>query len=264
MNRIDRLFKAIRKNEGTALMPFLVAGDPTIDLTGDLIVAIEEAGADVLELGAPFSDPIADGPTIQAAGQRALASGATLQAILNMVKHVRKAVKIPIVLMSYYNLLYQYPMEKFAVAAADAGIDGVIVPDLPVEEAAPWHRVAVEHGLDTIFLVAPTSPPHRIKKADSLSRGFLYYVSVTGVTGARKKLPANLIHELDSTRKQVRNPVAVGFGIGSAAQVADLAPHADGIIVGSALVNIIARHHKSSGMVKRVKGFIQELKKPLL
>jgi tryptophan synthase alpha chain len=264
MNRIDRLFRVMREKNKTALMPFLVAGDPTIGHTRDLIMAVKQAGADMIELGVPFSDPIADGPTIQAAGQRALASGVTLRDILDMVKDLRKDVRFPIVLMSYYNLLYQYPIEDFAGQAAEVGIDGVIVPDLPPEEAGPWRRVALRAGLHTIFLVTPTTPPDRVKKVDSLSKGFLYYVSVTGVTGAREELPRDLALALDRTRKQARHPLAVGFGIGTASQVAALAPHADGIIVGSALVRVIEQHQNSSSLVDEVRGFVQTLKEPLL
>ncbi len=264
MNRIDRLFNSLRENDRTALMPFLVAGDPTLDHTLELIAALEQAGADMLELDVPFSDPIADGPTIQAAGQRALASHVTLQGILDMVKEVRRQVNLPIVLMSYYNPLYQYPLDEFARRAAEVGIDGVIVPDLPFEEAGPWRASALPAGLHPVFLVAPTSPTDRIEKADSASKGFLYYVSVTGVTGARQDLPRDLTLALDRTAKQVRNPLAVGFGVGSAAQVAALAPHADGIIVGSALVKVIEQSQGSSRLTERVQDFIKELKQPLL
>ena len=264
MNRIDHLFRMLRGEDRTALMPFLVAGDPTLAHTRDLICAVEQAGADIIELGVPFSDPIADGPTIQAAGQRALASGVTLRAILDMVKDLRNSVNLPIVLMCYYNLLYQYPIEAFADRAAEVGIDGVIVPDLPPEEAGPWRRAALRANLHTIFLVTPTTPAERIEKIDRLSKGFLYYVSVTGVTGARERLPSDLARALDRTREGVRNPLAVGFGIGTASQVAALAPHADGIIVGSALVKVIEQHQKSGDLIEQVRGFIQELKEPLV
>jgi tryptophan synthase alpha chain len=264
MNRIDRLFKTLRKQGKTALMPFLVAGDPTLVHTCDLIKTIEQAGADMIELGVPFSDPIADGPTIQAAGQRAIASGTTLKATLDMVKDLRKGVHLPIVLMCYYNLLYQYPLEKFVEQAAKGGIDGVIVPDLPPEEAGPWRRKALEAGLHTIFLVTPTTPLDRVKEIDRLSKGFLYYVSVTGVTGARDQLPRDLALALDRTRRQVRHPLAVGFGIGAASQVAALAPHVDGIIVGSALVRVIEQYQDSSTLLDQVRGFIEDLKRPLL
>jgi len=264
MNRIDRLFRALQEKNKTALMPFLVAGDPTLAHTRDLIVTLEQAGADMIELGVPFSDPIADGPTIQAAGQRALASGVTLRDVLGIVKDLRKNVRFPIVLMSYYNLLYQYPIEDFAVQAAEVGIDGVIIPDLPPEEAGSWRRVALRAGLQTIFLVTPTTPLDRVKRIDSLSRGFLYYVSVTGVTGAREELPRDLALALDHTRKQVRHPLAVGFGIGTASQVAALAPHADGIIVGSALVRVIEQYQNSSSLIEEVRSFVQGLKEPLL
>ncbi len=264
MNRIDRIFRKLRAEGKTALMPFLVAGDPSPTHTHDLILAIAQAGADIIELGIPFSDPIADGPTIQAAGQRAIASGTTLRTALEIVREVRKQSEVGLVLMCYYNLLYQYPMEAVAAHAFDVGVDGVIVPDLPPEEAGPWRNEALRARLHPVFLVAPTTPLARIKKIDSLSKGFLYYVSVTGVTGARKQLPRDLALALDRTRTEVRNPLAVGFGIGTASQVRALAPHADGIIVGSALVKVIEQYQKSSSLVDQVGHFVQELKRPLL
>jgi tryptophan synthase alpha chain len=264
MNRIDHLFEALRAKEKTALMPFLVAGDPTLGNTPDLIRVVEQAGADMIELGVPFSDPIADGPTIQAASQRALASGATLTGILDMVRDLRKDVQLPIILMCYYNLLYQYPLEGFAQQAAAVGVDGVIIPDLPPEEADPWRQVAARTGIYTIFLVTPTTPCDRVKTIDRLSEGFLYYVSVTGVTGARDDLPHDLVLALDRTRGDIRNPLAVGFGIGTPSQVAVLAPHTDGIIVGSALVKMIEQHQKTSAMLNHVSRFIKDLKRPLL
>jgi tryptophan synthase alpha chain len=263
MNRIDRLFGTLRAEGKTALMPFLVAGDPTLAHSRGLIKAMKEAGADMIELGVPFSDPMADGPTIQAAAQRAIASGTTLHSILETVRNLRKEVDLPLVLMCYFNLLYRYPLERFAAEARDAGIDGVIVPDLPPEEAGGWKETALRCGLHTIFLVAPTTPGDRIKKIDNLSRGFLYYVAVTGVTGARDQLPKDLVLALDRTRKGLHNPLAVGFGIGTPSQVAALAPHVDGIIVGSALVKVIERHQESPHLIEKVRGFVGDLKRPL-
>jgi len=260
MNRIEILFKEIRDKGKTALMPFIMAGDPNLEVSLDIILEIEKEGADMIEVGIPFSDPMADGPTIQASGQRALSSGITLRHVLDMVRIVRKRSEIPLVLMSYYNLFYQYGLRRFAFDSADAGVDGVIIPDLPPEEAGPWCRNAKEVGIYPIFLIAPTTPPDRIKKADSLSRGFLYYVSVTGVTGARNILPEGLVRSLDETRSIIRNPLAVGFGISNKDQVRALSPHVDGIIVGSALVKIIEKYQTTSRLLEETGSFIRQLK----
>nr|HID59412.1 tryptophan synthase subunit alpha [Desulfobacterales bacterium] len=260
MNRIESLFNEVRDKGKTALMPFIMAGDPNIEVSLDLILEIEKGGADVIEVGVPFSDPMADGPTIQAAGQRALSSGTSLKHVLEMVKRVRSKSEVPLVLMSYYNLFYQYGLKRFAFDSAAAGADGVIIPDLPPEEAGPWCRNAKDAGIYPVFLIAPTTPPDRIKKADRLSRGFLYYVSITGVTGARKTLPEGLVRSLDETRSNIHNPLAVGFGISNKDQVRALSSHVDGIIVGSALVKIIERHQTTSRLLEETGGFIRELK----
>lgn len=260
MSRIAEVFASREKIKKAALIPFLTAGDPSLAHTAELVLEMERQGADIIELGVPFSDPLADGPTIQAASQRALAQGVRLEDVIGLVRNLRSKTRIPLVLMTYYNPVLQYGLKRTAQKAAQAGVDGFIIPDLPPEEAEEWKREADKAGLDTIFLLAPTSDLDRIKKVVSLSRGFIYYVSVTGITGARKELPGDLLAKLKSIKKQAAVPVSVGFGISTPEQVAMLAPHADGIIVGSAIVNLIARHGEDPQLVLIVGRFVAHLK----
>lgn len=260
MSRIKDVFAVLKKSKRPALIPFITAGDPSLSYTGELVLEIERQGADIIELGVPFSDPLADGPTIQAASQRALANGVRLEDIIKFVAGLRKKTNIPLILMSYYNPVLQHGLKRTAKKAAEAGVDGFIIPDLPPEEAAEWKDEADSAGLDTIFLLAPTSDEDRIKKVVKMSSGFIYYVSVTGITGARKRLPADLLSKLEVIKKQAAIPVSVGFGISTAEQVAMLAPCVDGIIVGSAIVNLIAKHAEDPQMVQIVGRFVAHLK----
>ncbi|HEC99983.1 MAG TPA: tryptophan synthase subunit alpha [Proteobacteria bacterium] len=260
MSRIAEIFAGRKKIKKAALIPFLTAGDPSLAHTAELVLEMERQGADLIELGVPFSDPLADGPTIQAASQRALTQGVRLEDVIGLVRNLRSKTRIPLVLMTYYNPVLQYGLKRTARKAAQAGVDGFIIPDLPPEEAEEWKREADKAGLDTIFLLAPTSDLDRIKKVVSLSRGFIYYVSVTGITGARKELPSDLLAKLKSIKKHTAVPVSVGFGISTPEQVAMLAPHADGIIVGSAIVNLIARHAEDPQLVPIVGRFVAHLK----
>ncbi|NDY42522.1 tryptophan synthase subunit alpha [Dissulfurirhabdus thermomarina] len=268
MNRIDRAFSRLRRRGEAALIPFVTAGDPDLDTTEALVLEMARRGADIVELGIPFSDPLADGPTIQAASQRALEGGVTPAEILGLVRRIRRRSEVPLVLMGYYNPVLQFGLEAFAAAAAEAGADGTIVPDLPLEEAGPWSRAARAHGLANVLLAAPTTPPERVRRLAAATRGFLYYVSVAGITGARSELPPELAAALRAVKGLSRRPVAVGFGISRADQVAALAAVADGIIVGSALVRLVEAHctrrdgrlAAGPGLVAAVGGFVAELK----
>jgi tryptophan synthase alpha chain len=218
-----------------------MAGDPDLATTASAVRALAGAGADVIELGVPFSDPIADGPVNQAAATRALAAGATLGRILAMVSGLRADVAVPLVLFSYFNPIFRYGVERFAEHAAASGVDGVLVVDLPPEEAAGEYLEALrQHGLDRIFLLAPTSTRERRRAVRRTGSGFVYYVSRTGVTGERRALPADLVDEVRSLRRDIDLPIAVGFGISTPEQVAAVAEIADGVVVGSALVRRIA------------------------
>lgn len=256
MNRIDETFHALRSKRA-ALMPYIPLGYPTLNASVDLIRAAQDAGADLLELGVPFSDPLADGPVIQHATQVALENGVDLKTCLSIVQTARdQGVTIPLVLMGYYNPLLRYGMKTFARDAFEAGADGVIVPDLPVEEADDLHDALHAQDLHLIFLAAPTSSDERLKKIGKTTRGFLYLVSLTGVTGARSNLPEGLAEFVQRARNATDKPVCVGFGISDAENAKRVAQFADGVIVGSALVQKIG---DADSAVETARQFIGEL-----
>ena len=257
MNRIDETFHALQNEKHAALMPYIPLGFPTLALSVELIRAAQDAGADILELGVPFSDPLADGPVIQHATQVALENGMDLKKCLAMVQAARsQGVTIPLVLMGYYNPLLQYDLKKFARDASEAGADGVIVPDLPLEEADALHDALHAYDLHLIFLAAPTSSDERLKKIGKQTRGFVYLVSLTGVTGARAGLPAGLEEFVQRARHANDKPLCVGFGIANAENAQRVAEIADGVIVGSALVQKIG---DASNAVENARQFIREL-----
>ena len=260
MNRIDKKFQELRDRGASAFMPYLCAGDPTPELTAKLLLTLEAAGADLIELGVPFSDPIADGPTIQRASERALTHGISLQQILEIVTSIRPQTDIPIALMSYYNPIFRMGEETFCKAAQDAGVDGVIVPDLPPEEAQQLLEIAPRYNLATIFLVAPTSPPERMQLIASVSTGFVYCVSLTGVTGARAMLSNEVAPMIVELRKHTDKPISVGFGVSTPEQATQVSQIADGVIVGSAIVNVIEENMDDEGkMLAAVKQFTSNL-----
>lgn len=260
MNRIDKKFQQLRQQGVSAFMPYLCAGDPTPELTAKLLLTLEQAGADLIELGVPFSDPIADGPTIQRASERALKHRISLQQILEIVKTLRQQTDIPIALMSYYNPIFSMGESTFCQAAQDAGVDGIIVPDLPPEEAQPLLEVAPQHNLATIFLVAPTSPSERMQSIASVSTGFVYCVSLTGVTGVRATLSNEVAPMITELRKHTNKPISVGFGVSTPEQAKQVAEVADGVIVGSAIINVIEKHKDDeTKLLTAVKQFASEL-----
>jgi tryptophan synthase alpha chain len=243
MSAIAGAFEKARREKRAAFVPFLMAGDPDLATTVSLVDALASVGADVVELGVPFSDPIADGPVNQAAAARALAHGATLDRIVATVAAVRALTHVPIVLFTYFNPVFRAGVAAFAERAAASGVDGVLCVDLPPEEAAGEYRDALSrHGLDAVFLLAPTSTRERIRAVARAGSGFVYYVSRTGVTGEREALPRALAHEVKAVRKRLELPVAVGFGISTPAQAAAVGRIADGVVVGSALVRIVGDH----------------------
>jgi len=261
LSRIDEVFKRLKKENGVALMPFMTAGDPDLHMTGSVIRELEKNGADIIELGIPFSDPLADGPTIQRSSQRALAGGVSLAKILIFLKELRRDVSIPIVLMGYYNPFFRYGLERFAGDAKEAGADGLIVPDLPPEEAEDLIREARRVDLDTVFLLAPTSTEERIKRIAAVSRGFVYYVSLTGVTGQRDRLSDDIGLSIDRIRKVTSQPVCVGFGISKPEHAGRVSRFADGVIVGSALVGFIEEHLNDPACPFRAGDFLLEFRK---
>ena len=263
MSRIDAAFEQLRARGERALVAYIMAGDPSLAETERLVVEAERRGADLIELGVPFSDPLADGPVIQRADVRALAAGTTLVRVLETVAALRARVRLPLVLMTYYNPVLAFGLKSFARTAADAGADGVIVPDLPHEEAEPLRAEAEPAGLDLIHMVAPTSTPARVRAIARLSRGFIYVVSLTGVTGARRELPPDLAAQIRTLRLVTTKPVCVGFGVSTPAQVAAVGQLADGVAVGSAIVRAIEEHAGTPALVEKVGDFIAALKAPL-
>jgi tryptophan synthase alpha chain len=262
MSRIDHIFNVLKNKGQSALIPFIMAGDPDIETTEALVLKMAEAGADIIELGVPFSDPLADGPTIQSASQRALQNGTNLKKILHLTERL-KGIATPLVLMAYFNPIFKYGLKEFAEDCQKSGVDGVIIPDLPPEEAGRWIREARREALDTIFLVAPTSPPSRIGLVSRCSRGFIYYVSVTGVTGARDKLPEELELAVKAVKEQSKKRVAVGFGVSTPKQAKSISLFADGVIIGSAIVKLIEENLKNPELIDKVGGFISSFAKVL-
>jgi len=237
--RISKRFAELRESGELGIVAYITAGDPTLDATRKFVLALADAAADVIELGIPFSDPLADGPTIQRASERALKTHTTLAQVIELVREIRKSSDVPIVLFSYYNPVLQMGLEKFASTAANAGADGVLITDLTPEESDDYRRVLAAHHLDTIFLGAPTSTDDRLAKIAAVSSGFLYLISRTGVTGAKDALPDDLPALLRRARKVTQLPIAVGFGISLPGHVSVLGGLADAAVVGSALVSEI-------------------------
>ncbi len=255
MNRIGKFWKKGKK----ALVPFVTAGFPHKNFTPELILALADAGADMVEIGIPFSDPVADGPTIQASSQVALQNGLRLKDIFRQVEKIRAKSDIPLLLMGYYNPILACGLEKFAQAASNAGVDGLIVPDLPPEEGNGLGTACRKAGLSLVYLIAPTTPPERISKIGKASNGFCYCVSTTGVTGERKKLSAGLKDFLLCVRMRTKKPFVVGFGISTPEQAATLAPLADGVVVGSALVQIFLEDENRRSALRKACRLVKKM-----
>ena len=236
MSRIEAVFKQAGH---TALIPYVTVGYPDIETTLEVVPLLASSGCDIVELGIPFSDPLADGVTIQEASFRALQNGITPQTCLDIAKELRKKVDIPLVFMTYFNPVFSYGLEKFCTACAGAGVDGLIIPDLPPEEGSELEVCSQQHGIDLIYLLSPTSTEERIKLAAEKSRGFIYLVSVTGITGVRNSLPAGLETFVARVKKAVKKPLCVGFGISTPEQAGRVAGIADGVIVGSRIIQLI-------------------------
>ena len=261
MGRIGERFAALAARGEVALVPYLTAGDPDLGITRALVRAVEAGGADLIEIGVPFSDPMADGPTLQRAFARSLKKGTSLPLILELIADIRKCSEIPIVLFGYYNPFFRYGSERFAADARSAGADGVLCVDLPPEEASELKCFTDREELDLIFLLAPTSGPQRIRKITKVARGFVYVVSVTGVTGARAELPDAVPQLVRRVKVATPLPVAVGFGISAPAQAAWVASFADAVVVGSALADLIERHPDPGTLAERVESFVGGLKR---
>lgn len=261
---IAAAFKTCAKERRSAFVPFLVAGDPSLEATPDLLRALVSGGADVIELGVAFSDPIADGPTIQRASHRALAAGSSLSAVLDIVERHREELGVPIVLFTYYNPVHARGVENFAAQAADSGVDGVLCVDLPPDEGLRELQPALEErGVDSIYLIAATSTRERIDRAAAASNGFVYYTARSDVTGEREDLIPTLAREVKRVRRRVRLPVAVGFGISTPEQVEEVAQVAHGVVVGSSLVRLVEENAAEADLAARLEHRVAELTVPL-
>lgn len=263
MNRIEKKFGELKEMGRTALVTYITAGDPSIDMTSDIVLKLEESGADIIELGIPFSDPMADGPVIQLASERALKGGTTLNSVLESVKSIRQHSDIPIILFGYYNPFLSYGLEKFSSDAAQAGADGVLVVDLPPEEAQEFKAHTDNAGLNLIFLLAPTSTHERVNLIAEHASGFVYLVSVTGVTGVRTNVDDSLDSLCSEIKKTTSLPVGVGFGISSPEQVESISVFADAVIVGSAIVRLIEKHGQDKEvLLEHLSEFVGSLSAP--
>lgn len=259
-SRLTETFARLRADKRPGLVTYTTAGDPDLPRSAEILKALDRAGADVLEVGVPFSDPLADGPVIQRATERAIAAGGSLRASLAMIAKVRPAVKAPIVIFSYANPMLRLGLDAFARQAADAGVDGVLALDLPIEEAGRFRETLATAGIDTIFLLSPTTTEARIKTAAALGSGFLYGISRLGVTGARAQVAAGAQEMVRRIRAHTAMPVALGFGISSPEQVAEVCAYADAAVVGSALVSVIAEAGGSPDLIGRVENYVQWLR----
>ncbi|MCK8828095.1 tryptophan synthase subunit alpha [Natroniella acetigena] len=266
MGRIEDTFTKLQQRNEKALIPFLMAGDPNLELTKELVLAAEENGADLLELGIPYSAPLADGPTIQQAAQRSLAHGTNLTAIFKLVEEIRQESELPLILMGYYNSIFNFGLEEFVKQCAEVGVDGVIIPDLPPEEGAELQELSTE--LDIILLLTSISNQTRIEKVTNLSSGFIYAVSTPGVTGAKEELSTEIEKTVTKIKQFKDIPVAVGFGISSPTHAQQIGEFADGIIVGSAIIKKLEKsldllEEDEEKLIAKVSDFISSLKKPL-
>jgi tryptophan synthase alpha chain len=263
MSRLDTAFAQMRERGRGGLVTYATAGDPDRSRSAEILIALARCGADVLEVGVPFSDPLADGPVIQRASERALAGGTTLRGTLDVVRTVRAAVDAPIVLFTYANPILRMDPLVFARTAKSAGVDGVLILDYPVEEAEPLWGPLVDAGIDPIFLISPTTTDERIQRSGELGRGFLYLISRMGVTGVRDDLAADVTSLIARVRAQSDLPVALGFGISSPEHVAQVCQSADAAVVGSALVNVIGEHGGAPDVAQRAGEYVRWLKSAL-
>jgi len=263
MSRLAARFAQLRARGERALLPFLTAGDPSLEATPELVLAAAAAGADAIEIGVPFSDPIAEGPVIQRASERALRAGANLRRVLQLVAQLRPQIEAPLLLMGYANPFYAMGAETFAAGAAEAGVDGVICPDLPPEEGADFYAALAGRGVDGVLMAGPTTTPQRLAQLARQTRGFLYYVSLTGVTGARNRLAPGIEAGVRAARQSAAIPICVGFGVSTPEQAGEIGRYADGVVVGSALVSRIEEAANPGAAAEAVARFVAALKAPL-
>ncbi len=259
MNRIDSKFQELRRKRKKAFIAFITAGHPNLAVTKELVLAFEKSGVDIVELGVPFSDPLADGTTIQASSQIALQKGVNLDQVFQTVRLIRQKSKIPLALMTYYNPIFHYGEERFVKKAKSVGVDGVIIPDLPPEEGERLIRLCRQNNLATVFFISPTTTKARLQRIVKASTGFIYAVSIAGITGTRKQIPQEIIDQIRLAKRFTKKPICVGFGISTTDQVKAFAQVSDGVIVGSAIIKEIEKSKGKKDCVKRVAKFVERL-----
>jgi len=260
MNRIDKRFKELKHARKKAFIAYITCGDPDMATTKAIVKELDNAGVDILELGVPFSDPMADGPTIQAASERALKKRVNLTGIIKFVKQLRRETDMPVALMTYYNPVFAYGVRRFVKAASAAGVDGVIIPDLPPEEAKDLIAAGGGKNFKHVFLLSPTSSPERVRIVGKKSSGFIYYISLTGVTGARRELPKEIAGNVKKIKRVTGKPVCVGFGVSTPKQAKRIAGIADGVIVGSAIIKVVEKNlGERKAIPKKVGAFVRPL-----
>ena len=259
MNRIRKTFSKLKKAGKKAFIAYITAGDPTLEKSAELVKALEKTGVNILELGIPFSDPLADGIVNQKAAQRSLQSGASVKKILKMIEGLRSQIKIPIVLFTYFNPILKYGLEQFAKDASSSGVDGILLLDLPPEEGQVVRRLMRRHDIDVIYLIAPTSTPKRVKYISKKASGFIYYVSRTGVTGLSNELSKEIGSKVANIKSQSSVPVVVGFGVSRKEHVQQIASIADGVVVGSAIVKQIEENKDKNELVQHVSRYVEDL-----
>ena len=260
MKRIDETFQSLKAKGEKALITYITAGDPDIKTTESLLYCLASQGADIIELGVPFSDPMADGITIQHAFERALQNPFSMELIFNLVRTVRKKISTPIILFGYYNPFYQYGLKKLCADAREAGVDGLLIVDLPPEEAQSLKTETAACGLDLVFLLAPTSTEDRINQVATIASGFIYYVSVTGVTGARERLAEMIDKNVSLIKRYTSLPIGVGFGISKPDHIRAMLPYVDAVIVGSAIIKVLEEHRGTPELTREVGKFVKSLK----
>ncbi len=260
MTRIEKAFERLKKENTRGLIAYITAGDPCPERTVELVLALEQGGADIVELGVPFSDPIADGPVIQRAGERALKAGTTLTKVLGILRELRQRSQIPVIVFSYLNPVLRYGFERFARDAAAAGADGALMTDLNIEEAEPYLREIRRNNLDPVFLVSQTTPDDRLRKLSQSSAGFVYLVSRAGVTGEQAALSEHALALIERTRRVTALPLALGVGLSKPEHMAALAPYADAAVVGSAFMRVIEEHHSQPDLASRLTVLARQLK----
>ncbi len=264
MNRITELFQKVKRENRKVLIPFITAGYPDLESTPKLLSALFEGGADLIEIGIPFSDPIADGPIIQASSQIALQNGVTVKWIFKTIKSLRKTIPVPLIFFTYLNPILRYGLEKFFKDAESIGVDGVLIPDLPPEESKEIKNIANANNVKTIFLISPTSSNERMRLIEKLSDDFIYCVSVTGTTGTRDKLYSDIKPYLMRLKSNLKKPYVVGFGISTVEDVSKISEFSNGVVVGSALIKFIEKLKNDKNFYEKVRNYIRKLKRPLI